>query len=187
MSRHYWTKLTPAISDGTFWPLRQELGPEGELRHNIRLGMNVSGLNFVQLCRAWSNFKQKRSKLLTSPCSRSAKCFINWLKNVFFLVSIHDSLFFQSRNLGDCIDIFSTLVGQKKSLGRLQEHLSKNKEVKHWVVNQFCQGKTMRWCLAWTYKVGSVRSRNASLLWNYSWQGSFKTLVNKSSILSGWV
>ena len=27
--RHYWTKLTPVISEGTFWPLRQERGPKG--------------------------------------------------------------------------------------------------------------------------------------------------------------
>ena len=27
--RHYWTKLTPAISEGTFWPLWQEWGSKG--------------------------------------------------------------------------------------------------------------------------------------------------------------
>ena len=60
---------------------------------------------------------------------------------------------FQSTKCGDKIDLFTTLVGQKKSLGRLQEKLSRSKEVKKWILNEFCQGKTMRWCLAWTFKV----------------------------------
>ena len=43
--RHYWTKLSPAISDGTYWPLRKEQGSKGAAppckivgtQHKVRL------------------------------------------------------------------------------------------------------------------------------------------------------
>ena len=80
--------------------------------------------------------------------------FILVRENLWFWLCIVISLVdFQSQKLSDNIDLFSTLVGQKKSLGVVQEKLSRSPGVKRWVVNQFCQGKTMRWCLAWTYKV----------------------------------
>jgi hypothetical protein len=34
--------------------------------------------------------------------------------------------------------------------------LSRTKEIKKWILNEFCQGKTMRWCLAWTFKVIAI-------------------------------
>ncbi len=59
----------------------------------------------------------------------------------------------ESVALQDKIKIFSTLVGLKKNLGKLIRKLSELKPVKRWIVNQFCQGKSMRWCLSWTFLV----------------------------------
>ena len=73
---------------------------------------------------------------------------------------------FQSKNFGDKLDLFTTLVGQKKSLGQLQEKLSRTKEIKKWILNEFCQGKTMRWCLAWTFKVCSVQLNRVRVCWS---------------------
>jgi len=50
----------------------------------------------------------------------------------------------------DRIKIFTVLLGHKSSVNQVKKILYSS-SVKHITVTQFCQGKTMRWGVAWTY------------------------------------
>lgn len=65
---------------------------------------------------------------------------VNFLKRM-----IKDSM-----ELGDKIRIYSSMIGKKSSLPPLKEELRKLK-VPKFATTEFCQGKTMRWGLAWTF------------------------------------
>ena len=49
------------------------------------------------------------------------------------------------------VDIFTVLLGHKSSLSPLKQQLHKSRKVSSFVSTEFCQGKTMRWGLAWTF------------------------------------
>ncbi|XP_015795328.1 U6 small nuclear RNA (adenine-(43)-N(6))-methyltransferase [Tetranychus urticae] len=59
---------------------------------------------------------------------------------------IEDSLI-----LKESIKIYTVMLGHKKSSSILSQHLKNISDVKDVVVNQFFQGRTMRWGLAWTF------------------------------------
>ncbi|OWF46567.1 Methyltransferase-like protein 16 [Mizuhopecten yessoensis] len=55
-----------------------------------------------------------------------------------------------SMELGTKIRIYSSMIGKKSSLPPLKEEL-RRLEVPKFSTTEFCQGKTMRWGLAWTF------------------------------------
>lgn len=59
-----------------------------------------------------------------------------------------------SFNLKDRVKIFTVMLGKKSSLKNLKKHLrnyqQENDDLK-FTSTQFCQGKTMRWGLAWSF------------------------------------
>ena len=57
----------------------------------------------------------------------------------------------ESREISKQVKIFSSLIGHKKNVSILKEKLSSNPEIKSIAVAELCQGRTMRWVLAWTY------------------------------------
>ena len=59
---------------------------------------------------------------------------------------IEESELFSSR-----VRIFTVLLGHKSSLSPLKQQLHKTSKVSSFVSTEFCQGKTMRWGLAWTF------------------------------------
>ncbi len=64
----------------------------------------------------------------------------------FITRMIHESAAHKQR-----IKVFTTLVGHKRNIAVLQEVLKNIGGVAHCVVTEFCQGRTMRWGLAWTF------------------------------------
>lgn len=58
---------------------------------------------------------------------------------------IEESVFLQDR-----VRVYSSMLGKKASLGPLKEILRRHK-VPGFATTEFCQGKTMRWGLAWTF------------------------------------
>lgn len=56
----------------------------------------------------------------------------------------------ESKELGQQIKIYSTMIGHQKSLPQLKKIL-RDVEVKSWQETLFCQGNTTRWGLAWTF------------------------------------
>ena len=57
----------------------------------------------------------------------------------------------ESVELGRKVKIFTVLLGHKSSLSPLKQELHKCRQVSSFVSTEFCQGKTMRWGLAWTF------------------------------------
>ena len=57
----------------------------------------------------------------------------------------------ESVELGGKVKIFTVLLGHKSSLSPLKQELHKCRQVSSFVSTEFCQGKTMRWGLAWTF------------------------------------
>ena len=57
----------------------------------------------------------------------------------------------QSARVCDRVKIFSTLVGHKKNLSDLKKKIYSMPMIKSHNVFELCQGKTMRWVLAWTF------------------------------------
>ncbi|XP_060085604.1 RNA N6-adenosine-methyltransferase METTL16-like [Ylistrum balloti] len=55
-----------------------------------------------------------------------------------------------SMELGTKIRIYSSMIGKKSSLPPLKEELRRLK-IPKFTTTEFCQGKTMRWGLAWTF------------------------------------
>ena len=49
------------------------------------------------------------------------------------------------------IKIFTAMLGRKRSINELKQILKSDKEVKSVTVSEFCQGRIMRWGLAWTF------------------------------------
>ena len=49
------------------------------------------------------------------------------------------------------IKIFTTMLGRKKNVNILKQKLKYDKEVKCTAVSEFCQGRIMRWGLAWSF------------------------------------
>jgi len=56
----------------------------------------------------------------------------------------------ESFSLGSKVRIFTTMLGHKRSLGPLKSRLAKAGKNVKFVSTELCQGKTMRWALAWT-------------------------------------
>ncbi|XP_013083167.2 RNA N6-adenosine-methyltransferase mettl16-like [Biomphalaria glabrata] len=56
----------------------------------------------------------------------------------------------ESTVLRDKIRVYTSMVGKKSSLQHLKEDLKHHKVAKY-STTEFCQGKTMRWGIAWTY------------------------------------
>ena len=57
----------------------------------------------------------------------------------------------ESREVSDKVAVFTTMLGHKKNLGPLKKRLREIAEKPKLVSTEFCQGKTMRWALAWTF------------------------------------
>ena len=57
----------------------------------------------------------------------------------------------ESVEFGSKVKIFTVLLGHKSSLSPLKQELHKSPLVSSFVSTEFCQGKTMRWGLAWTF------------------------------------
>ena len=57
----------------------------------------------------------------------------------------------ESRGVSDKVGVFTTMLGHKKHLGPLKKRLWEIPEKPKLVSTEFCQGKTMRWALAWTF------------------------------------
>ncbi|KAI1293748.1 RNA N6-adenosine-methyltransferase METTL16 [Halotydeus destructor] len=70
-------------------------------------------------------------------------------ENEFVLKLIEQSLEFE-----DKVSVFTTMLGKKYSMKRLKEALSNEPRVKCFAKTEFCQGKTLRWGIAWTFKDG---------------------------------
>lgn len=65
-------------------------------------------------------------------------------------VEFVSALITDSIQLGSRIGIYSTLLGKKSSLATVKGMLVE-KGIKNFVTTEFCQGKTMRWGIAWTF------------------------------------
>ncbi|XP_076335087.1 RNA N(6)-adenosine-methyltransferase mettl16 isoform X2 [Tachypleus tridentatus] len=55
--------------------------------------------------------------------------------------------------LGTQVRVYTTMLGKKKSLKIVKNELRKQK-VEQFITTEFCQGKTMRWGVAWTFMKG---------------------------------
>ena len=58
------------------------------------------------------------------------------------------------------IKIFTAMLGRKKSVQELRKILKNDIEVKSVAVSEFCQGRIMRWGLAWTFQ-SDIKLENA--------------------------
>nr|CAG4643145.1 EOG090X04JL [Ilyocryptus agilis] len=56
----------------------------------------------------------------------------------------------ESQDLKSSVKIFTTMVGHKSSIGPIKAML-KEAGALSWTDTEFCQGRTMRWALAWTF------------------------------------
>jgi len=77
----------------------------------------------------------------------------------FIKQMIKDSL-----ELRETVKIYSTMFGKKSSFSEVKKILYETEEIQHIAKTQFCQGKTTRWGIAWTFipnleleKVSSMR------------------------------
>merc|ERR1712223_454217 len=59
----------------------------------------------------------------------------------------------ESRDIANKVKIFSSLIGHKRNVSVLKEKLNSIPEIKSVAVAELCQGRTMRWVLAWTFQV----------------------------------
>lgn len=55
----------------------------------------------------------------------------------------------QSKNLGNRVKVFTSMLGQKTSLSNIISMLKAN-EIYNFCTSEFCQGRTTRWGVAWT-------------------------------------
>lgn len=55
-----------------------------------------------------------------------------------------------SRALSDRIKVFTTMLGHKSSLAPIQNELNAQ-QIYNFSTTEFCQGRTMRWAVAWTF------------------------------------
>jgi len=60
----------------------------------------------------------------------------------------------ESRALLDKVTIYTVLLGHKSSVAEVKKVLHTTSEVTSLASTQFCQGKTMRWGVAWTFVPG---------------------------------
>ena len=60
----------------------------------------------------------------------------------------------ESRALLDKVRIYTVLLGHKSSVAEVKKVLHTTPEVTSLTSTQFCQGKTMRWGVAWTFVPG---------------------------------
>lgn len=56
-----------------------------------------------------------------------------------------------SRSFSDRIKVFTTMLGHKSSLAPIQNALSAE-QICNFCTTEFCQGHTMRWAIAWTFR-----------------------------------
>jgi len=105
----------------------------------------------------------------------------------------------ESREISKQVKIFSSLIGHKKNVSILKEKLSSNPEIKSIAVAELCQGRTMRWVLAWTYhsdiklSIPTVRAEAKSeekqkqpIVFQYSSNGNTNCL-EVSKVLKDWL
>ncbi|KAF6037403.1 METTL16 [Bugula neritina] len=58
---------------------------------------------------------------------------------------VDESLKFKNK-----IRVYTSMVGKKSSLTRLKQYI-KSKDITNFSTTEFCQGRTMRWAIAWTF------------------------------------
>ena len=105
----------------------------------------------------------------------------------------------ESREISKQVKIFSSLIGHKKNVSILKEKLGSNPEIKSIAVAELCQGRTMRWVLAWTYhsdiklSIPTVRAEAKSeekqkqpIVFQYSSNGNTNCL-EVSKVLKDWL
>lgn len=56
-----------------------------------------------------------------------------------------------SRSFSDRIKVFTSMLGHKSSLAPIQNELNAQ-QICNFATTQFCQGRTMRWAIAWTFQ-----------------------------------
>lgn len=56
-----------------------------------------------------------------------------------------------SRSFSDRINVFTTMLGHKSSLAPIQSALNAE-QICNFSTTEFCQGHTMRWAIAWTFR-----------------------------------
>lgn len=79
----------------------------------------------------------------------------------------------QSRNLKEEVAIYSSMLGRKQSLTHFKQTLSSlNEDNLSWTWAELCQGKTIRYAIAWTFKPGLDLNRAPPLRHgkNKSWK-----------------
>lgn len=60
----------------------------------------------------------------------------------------------ESLDLQDKVKMFTSLIGHKKNVSILKTKVESYSEIKAVSVTELCQGRTMRWVLAWTFQDG---------------------------------
>jgi methyltransferase len=66
-------------------------------------------------------------------------------------VEFVSKMILESVEIRDKVSVFTTLIGHKRNLAILKESLAKIGTIQATSVTEFCQGRTMRWGLAWTF------------------------------------
>ncbi|XP_018573896.1 U6 small nuclear RNA (adenine-(43)-N(6))-methyltransferase [Anoplophora glabripennis] len=93
-------------------------------------------------------FKSRKS---SRPHPKNAFCAsVNEVVSKGGEVEFITKLINESKNLGERVKIYSTMIGQKCSLPTLKKALREVK-VESFIETYFCQGNTTRWGLAWTF------------------------------------
>ena len=83
----------------------------------------------------------------------------------------------------DKVKIFTVLLGHKSSLSPLKQCLS-SAQVTSLVTTEFCQGKTMRWGLAWTFISGLDLRHVFNTKSNKDKQKAFTTTIDKPDTIA---
>lgn len=87
-----------------------------------------------------------REEFQGEMCGRQHEISIQGGEVDFVSQLIHESRFISSR-----VKVFSSMVGHKRNVSILREKLQGISEIKSISITELCQGRTMRWVIAWTY------------------------------------
>ena len=75
----------------------------------------------------------------------------------FVRTMINESMIYHAH-----VKIFTAMLGRKKSATELKSYILTIPEIKSMAVSEFCQGKIMRWGLAWTFQPDIHLDKTAS-------------------------
>ncbi|CDH57335.1 duf890 domain-containing protein [Lichtheimia corymbifera JMRC:FSU:9682] len=78
----------------------------------------------------------------------------------------------------ESLEWYTSLIGLKKTIKPITQQLKAN-NITNYVVTSFCQGKTTRWAIAWSF--GSVRINDAQSIEEYHPKSQFTLQVVKSA------